>query len=119
VCAVGNTATKKLEKWLKCDAHLDIEQLQQKRKMLTLPEKLWPPGTSTPSAFVPRMPSVADASTRMTGVVYHMYMLPRKTWSDKARERQRKQEQDNEDKNPEEVIMGTRTLFLLGRRVRW
>ncbi|ELR14039.1 lipase [Acanthamoeba castellanii str. Neff] len=83
--ALGNAATKKLEKLLKCNATLDIEELQQKRKMLVLPEKLWPPG-----------------------VVYHMYMLPKKTWSNEARERQRKQEQDDEQKShrtPEEAIM--------------
>jgi hypothetical protein len=48
--ASGNAATKKLEKLLKCNATLDIEELQQKRKMLVLPEKLWPPGTFTAHA---------------------------------------------------------------------
>jgi hypothetical protein len=41
-----------------------------------------------------------------------MYMLPKKTWSNEARERQRKQEQDDEQKShrtPEEAIMGTST----------
>jgi hypothetical protein len=45
-----------------------------------------------------------------------MYMLPKKTWSNEARERQRKQEQDDEQKShrtPEEAIMGTSTTTTL------